>query len=141
MQQLVLAKIKCNYSTVLALIITGLFFSAQISYAHFLDESESSFALEYKELRLLLQKVNSEQSAINYKLEIKQQIDKLKQNQATGEQSFASMSKPQQQLFVKKFQNNRFHCGEVTQVMDERQRILLQPELSKILRDLLIQIP
>lgn len=141
MQQLVFAKLKCNYFTVLALIITGLFVCAQTSYAHLLDESESSFALEYKELRLLLQKVNSQQSAINYKPEIKQQIDRLKQNQATGEQSFASMSKSQQQLFVKKFQNNRFHCGEVTQVMSERQRILLQPELSKILRELLVQIP
>ena len=51
------------------------------------------------------------------------------------------MPKSQQELFVKKFQNNRYHCGEVTQVMQERQRILLHPDLSDILRDLLNQIP
>ena len=132
---------KMKFNCPLAFIIAFCILGVQSLNAHLLEESTSSFALEYRELRILLQKVDNEQAATTYKHAIKQQIERLKQNQATGEQSFASMSETEQQLFVKKFQNNRFHCGEVTQVMAERQRILLRPELSNILRDVLDEIP
>ena len=115
--------------------------AAPAAYAHLLEDTNSSFAQEYRELRILLQKVNTEQTAKTYRAAIQEQITRLKQNQVTGEQAFSAMPKAQQELFVKKFQNNRYHCGEVTQVMQERQRILLHPDLSVILRDLLNQIP
>lgn len=131
--------VKQKRNTIIVLILLAAVFSP--AQAHLLEKNDSSFALEYKELRILLQKVVNEQTAVTYRSAIKQQIDKLKQNQITGEQTFSSLSESQQQLFVKKFQNNRFHCGEVTQVMQERQRILLHPDLSSILRELLDQIP
>ena len=109
--------------------------------AHLFEQDHQSFALEYKELRVLLQKVKSRETAIKYKPAIEQQISSLRQNQFSGESSFAAMSENEQTIFVKKFQNNRFHCGEVTQVMAERQRILLHPDLANILRNLLNQIP
>lgn len=110
-------------------------------FASLFEQDRQSFALEYKELRMLLQKVKNEQTAIKYKPAIEQQISSLRQNQFSGEGSFTAMSESEQIMFVKKFQNNRFHCGEVTQVMAERQRILLHPDLANILRDLLNQIP
>ena len=126
---------------VCVLLATGFTIDIPAANAHLLEDNKSSFAQEYRELRILLQKVNTEQTAKTYRSAIQAQIDRLKQNQATGEQAFSSMPKSQQELFVKKFQNNRYHCGEVTQVMQERQRILLHPDLSDILRDLLSQIP
>lgn len=141
MVQVVQVNLKRNAFIILILLAIGLAQIYSSAQAHLPEENNSSFALEYKELRILLQKVVSAQTAATYKPAIKQQIDRLKQNQAAGEQTFSSMSESQQQLFVKKFQNNRFHCGEVTQVMQERQRILLHPDLSIILRELLNQIP
>ncbi len=126
---------------VLFMVVTGFVVTAPVAHAHLLEESKSSFALEYRELRILLQKVNTEQAAKTYRSAIQEQISRLQKNQASGEQTFSAMPKSQQELFVKKFQNNRYHCGEVTQVMQERQRILLHPDLSAILRDLLNQIP
>ena len=122
------------------MLIAGLL-NTDFVLARLLDKDEQSFALEYKELRILLQKVNNKQTAEKYKSAIERQILYLQRNQLKGEGTFESLPESQQQLFVKKFQNNRFHCGEVTQVMAERQRILLHPDLAKILRDLLDQIP
>ena len=109
--------------------------------AHLFEHDSQSFAKEYKELRVLLQKVTTEEAAIKHKPAIQMQISILKKNQFSGESSFAALSDNEQALFVKKFQNNRFHCGEVTQVMAEKQRILLHLDISKILRDVLSQIP
>ena len=136
-----LNKFKLVYVYAILILAMGNLVQISTATAHLLENSKTSFAQEYKELRLLLQKVTSEKTAITYKPEIQQQINRLKLNQATGEQSFSSMSKSQQKIFIQKFQNNRYHCGEVTQVMQERQRILLHPDLSAILRDLLNQIP
>ena len=129
------------YLCVSLFLVIGIFIGAPIAYGNLLEDSNSSFAQEYRELRILLQKVNTEQAAKTYRPAIQEQIIRLKQNQAAGEQAFSAMPKSQQEIFVKKFQNNRYHCGEVTQVMQERQRILSHPDLSEILRDLLNQIP
>jgi len=132
---------KIKWCQICFLIVSGYLLHANYAFAHLADGDEQSFALEYKELRTLLQKVTSKETALNYKPAIEEQINYLKQTQQTGNHTFNAMSESQQYLFIKKFQNNRFHCGEVTEVMAERQRILLHPELSGILRDLLNQIP
>lgn len=138
---LINADFKIFYVCACTLLVLGCLFITDSAHAHLLENGDASFAEEYKELRLLLQSVTNTQAAITFRPAIQEQISKLKQNQAAGEQAFSAMSKSEQELFVKKFQNNRYHCGEVTQVMEERQRILLHPDLSVILRDLLDQIP
>ena len=100
-----------------------------------------SYAQEYNNLRLLLEKVTNTESAINYKQAIENQINILKKNQHSGEENFNAMTQEQKKFFIQKFQNNRYHCGEVTQVMNERQRILLDPGLFEILGDTLSNIP
>lgn len=100
-----------------------------------------SFAQEYSTLRHLLQQVQSKESALIYKSEISKELDRLRSSQISGGQAFATLSVEDKKLFIKKFQNNQFHCGEVTQVMEERRRILLDPELSEILSSVVIDIP
>ena len=85
--------------------------------------------------------VKDRNTALIYKPAIQEQIEFLQMNQSTGEKAFSEMSKEEQTLFVKRFQNNRYHCGGVTQVMQERQRILLNPDMANVLGDLLHQIP
>ena len=100
-----------------------------------------SFAQQYSELADLLSKVEDKQTALDYRSKIQQQIDLLANSQSSGEAEFNQLSKQEQRLFIKRFQNNRYHCGSVTQVMQERQRILLDPELAELLQGLLIKIP
>jgi hypothetical protein len=105
------------------------------------SDLNQSFAQQYSELANLLSRVENRQSALDYRSKIQQQIDMLANSQSSGEDKFNQMSKQEQRLFIKRFQNNRYHCGAVTQVMQERQRILLDPELAELLQDLLIKIP
>lgn len=100
-----------------------------------------SFAQQYDVLADLLSKVKDRETALYHRDQIQQQIAFLEQNQSSGESAFNMLSKQEQVLFIKRFQNNRYHCGEVTQVMQERQRILLDPELASLLKDLLMEIP
>ena len=100
-----------------------------------------SFAQQYDELASLLSKVKDKQSALTHINDIQDQLDFLAHNQSSGEVEFNLMSPHEQELFVKRFQNNRFHCGAVTQVMQERQRILLDPELAGLLKELLMDMP
>ncbi|MFK7794494.1 MAG: hypothetical protein AB8B89_04020 [Gammaproteobacteria bacterium] len=106
----------------------------------FLD-ADKSFAEEYKGLRTLLLKVKDKDSALLYKQAIEDEIQYLNQNHQSGADQFNALSSKEKKLFIKKFQQNRYHCGNVTQVMDERRRILFDPELSYILRDTLAKIP
>lgn len=101
----------------------------------------TSFAEEYKTLRILLEKVTDSETAIKYKAQIEQEIQRLSTTQYSGAEHFNSLSKLEQKLFVKRFQMNRFHCGEVTQVMQQRRRILFDPKLSKVLSKTLNNIP
>lgn len=100
-----------------------------------------SFAEEYTHLRELLENVQNRESAITYKTEITKELDKLKASQINGGQAFEALSAEEQQAFINKFQNNQFHCGEVTQVMEERRRILLDSDLREVLGSLVKDIP
>ncbi len=120
------------------IIFLSLLFSA---YAENSVHSNQSYAQEYSHLRKLLQQVNNRESAIAYKSQIEQELNKLKSSQISGQQQFSALSKSEQSQFIKKFQNNHLHCGEVTQVMEERRRILLDPELSQVLSPLMNKIP
>ena len=106
----------------------------------FLD-TDNSFAEEYGELRALLASVQDKESALQYKLAIEQEIQHLNQNHQSGSKQFNLLSPQEKKLFIKKFQKNRYHCGNVTQVMMEARRILFDPELAIILRDTLAKIP
>ena len=103
-------------------------------------ESES-FAQEYIVLSDLLAKVNNSESAIQYKFKISQEIARLKSTQISGEEEYRALSAEEKRAFVKKFQNNNRHCSAVTQVMNERRRILLNPQLNKILGATIKDIP
>jgi hypothetical protein len=111
------------------------------SSASSLLETDNSFAEEYKNLRILLGKVQDKDTALLHKQAIEKEIQHLSQTHQSGAEQFNSLSSQDKKLFVKKFQKNRFHCGDVTQVMVERKRILFNPELSIILRDTLAEIP
>ena len=108
--------------------------------ASFID-TEDSFAEEYKNLRILLEKVQDKETALQHKQAIEKEIKHLSSNNQSGADQFNSLSAQEKELFVKKFQKNHFHCGDVTQVMAERNRILLNAELSIILNDTLSKIP
>ncbi len=104
-------------------------------------ESDNSFAEEYKNLRVLLNKVQDKDTALLHKQAIEKEIQYLSQNHQSGEDQFNSLSADEKKLFIKKFQKNRYHCGNVTRVMEERKRILFDPELAIILSDTLSRIP
>lgn len=109
--------------------------------ATLLAPSELSYAEEYKQLRILLEKVKDVDTALRYKQAIEKEIQQLNQSQVSGSDQFALLSNKEKELFVKRFQRNRFHCGEVTQVMVEKRRILFDPKLFNILADTLSNIP
>jgi|GEM_PF-3305324 len=111
------------------------------SSASLLSDPEQSYAEEYKQLRILLESVKDIDTALLHKAAIEKEIQTLNQNQVAGSKHFDLLSKQEKKVFVKRFQQNRFHCGEVTQVMEQRRRILFKPELSEILADTLVNIP
>ena len=122
------------------LLLTSFISFSSLHASTFL-ETEKSYAQEYKKLRILLEKVQDKNSALLLKSAIEKEIQHLSQNHLSGTERFNTLSTEDKKLFIKKFQKNRFHCGEVTQVMQQRQRILFQPELSEVLRDTLSNIP
>ena len=100
---------------------------------------KESFAQEYAQLGLLLEKVQDKQTARLYKPHIIKELDRIKSS--VGEQSdFENLSPIEKKLFVKKFQNNNLHCGYVTKVVDERNRLLLNKEAKNELGSLLDQL-
>ncbi len=102
---------------------------------------QNSFAEQYSELAILLVKVRDTHSALAHKPMIESEIKLLQRNQSSGREFFDSLSDKDKKLFIRRFQNNRFHCSEVTQVMRERRRILLDPVLSEVLGETLANIP
>ena len=102
---------------------------------------KDSFAKEYATLKSLLQKVKSRDSAELYKPQIEQELARLKSSQLIAGKEYDQLDQEEKKLFIKKFQNNQFHCGEVTQVMEERRRILLNPDLYEILGPLVQNLP
>jgi len=106
-----------------------------------LASDSASFAGEYSHLSKLLTNVTDRNSAILYKSAISQELNRLKASQINGGEKFESLSEAEQKLFINKFQNNRNHCGYVTKVMQERRRILLNPETKVELETVLLEMP
>ena len=104
-------------------------------------QDDSSFAEEYSYLGKLLANVSDRNSAMLYKPAISKELNRLKSSQINGEKQFASLSDAEKKQFIQKFQNNRIHCGNVTKVMQERRRILLDPETRVELGTVLLEIP
>ena len=106
-----------------------------------LADDSISFAQEYSHLSKLLSGVTDRNSAILYKPAISKELNRLKASQINGGEQFNLLSKAEQKRFINKFQNNRNHCGYVTKVMQERRRILLNPETKVELEIVLLEIP
>ena len=104
-----------------------------------LISDKESFAQEYAQLGLLLEKIQDKQTARLYKPQIIKELDRIKTS--VGQQSdFENLSPIEKKIFVKKFQNNNLHCGYVTKVVDERNRLLLNKEAKNELGGLLDQL-
>ena len=116
-----------------------LFFSPLVFAGENVITDKESFAQEYAQLGLLLEKVQDKQTARLYKPKIIKELNRIKSS--VGEQSdFENLSPIEKKIFVKKFQNNNLHCGYVTKVVDERNRLLLNKEAKNELGDLLDQL-
>ncbi len=116
-----------------------LFFSPLVFAGENVITDKESFAQEYAQLGLLLEKVQDKQTARLYKPKIIKELNRIKSS--VGEQSdFENLSPIEKKIFVKKFQNNNLHCGYVTKVVDERNRLLLNKEVKNELGDLLDQL-
>jgi len=119
--------------------ILMLFMSAALVAGENVITDKQSFAQEYDELGQILEKIQDKESAILYKPEIIQELDRIKSS--VGKQSdYESLSDKEKKIFVKKFQNNNLHCGYVTKVLVERNRLLLNKEAKAELGDLLNQL-
>ena len=123
-----------KYLATLLLVFSPLVFAGE----NVITDKES-FAQEYAQLGLLLEKVQDKQTARLYKPKIIKELNRIKSS--VGEQSdFENLSPIEKKIFVKKFQNNNLHCGYVTKVVDERNRLLLNKEAKNELGDLLDQL-
>lgn len=123
-----------KYLATLLLVFSPLVFAGE----NVITDKES-FAQEYAQLGLLLEKVQDKQTARLYKPQIIKELSRIKSS--VGEQSdFENLSPIEKKIFVKKFQNNNLHCGYVTKVVDERNRLLLNKEAKNELGDLLDQL-
>lgn len=128
-------------SMTVKIVTIAILFLLVTAHAEDIPIANQSYAEEYGYLAKLLQQVQSRESAILYKPQIENELVKLKSSQMSGEHEFESLSISEQKAFIKKFQNNQFHCGAVTRVMEERRRILLDPDLSQVLSSLMNEIP
>lgn len=119
------------------LLIFQVLFFIPVSFAgEIIPTDKESFAQEYEYLGTLLEKVHDKETAIMYKPKIITELERIQSS--IGKQSdFESLSPLEKKLFVSKFQNNNLHCGYVTKVMDERNRLLLNKEAKNELGDLL----
>jgi len=126
-------------STKRYLAIWLLVFSPLVFAGENVITDKASFAQEYAQLGLLLEKVQDKQTARLYKPQIIKELNRIKSS--VGEQSdFENLSPIEKKIFVKKFQNNNLHCGYVTKVVDERNRLLLNKEAKNELGSLLDQL-
>jgi len=117
----------------------ALFFVPASSAGEIIATDKESFAQEYQQLGLLLEKIHNKETAVIYKPKIVSELARIQLS--IGKQSdFDSLSTIEKKLFVKKFQNNNLHCGYVTKVLDERNRLLLNKEAKNELGELLDQL-
>ncbi len=123
-----------KYIAIWLLIFSPLVFAGENVFTE-----KESFAQEYAQLGLLLEKVQDKQTARLYKPKIIKELDRIRSS--VGIQSdYKNLSPIEKKIFVKKFQNNNLHCGYVTKVVDERNRLLLNKEVKNELGDLLDQL-
>lgn len=123
----------------IASIFLALFYASVVHAGENIETDKESFAKEYAQLGVLLEKVQDKQTAIDYKPEIIKELDRIKLS--IGKQSdFERLSPIEKKLFVKKFQNNNLHCGYVTKVINEKNRLLLNKEAKNELGGLLDQL-
>lgn len=123
----------------IASIFLALFYASVVHTGETIETDKESFAKEYAQLGVLLEKVQDKQTAIDYKPEIIKELDRIKLS--IGKQSdFERLSPIEKKLFVKKFQNNNLHCGYVTKVINEKNRLLLNKEAKNELGGLLDQL-
>ena len=117
------------------------FFASSLFAGENVSSNGESFAREYAILGSLLEKVQNKKTARLYRPQIEKELARLKSNQISGQEAFESLSPLEQKIFIKKYQNNHFHCGAVTKVMNERNRLLLNSwaheELGSLLDELL----
>ncbi len=125
----------------IVVITLTLLLAAPLYAGENIANDKDSFAREYSTLKTLLQKVKSRDSAKLYKPQIEQELVRLKSSQLIAGKDFNQLNQEEKKLFIKKFQNNQFHCGEVTQVMEEQRRILLNPDLNEILGPIVQNLP
>lgn len=126
------------YSPFILIILLIILVTAVHAGENIVTEKES-FAQEYDQLGQILEKIQDRETAIIYKPKIIKEIGRIKSS--IGKQSnFDSLSEEDKKLFIKKFQNNNLHCGYVTKVMNERNRLLLNKEARTELGPLLDQL-
>lgn len=110
-----------------------------VNAGEIIETDKDSFAKEYAQLGVLLEKVQDKKTAIEYKPQIIKELNRIKLS--VGKQSdFDKLSPVEKKLFVKKFQNNNLHCGYVTKVINEKNRLFLNKEARKELGALLDQL-
>jgi len=122
----------------LVLLLVVLFISSQAFSGENISTYKESFAQEYAPLGMLLEKVKDKQTAIHYKPQIIKELNRIKSS--VDQRDFDILSPEEKTLFIKKFQNNNLHCGYVTKVADERNRLLLNKEAKNELGGLLDQL-
>jgi len=128
-----------TYAVCWVLITQVLFFMSVSLAGEIIATDKESFAQEYEYLGVLLEKVRNKETAIVYKPQIITELARIQSS--IGKQSdFESLSPLEKKVFVSKFQNNNLHCGYVTKVMDERNRLLLNKEAKNELGEILDQL-
>ena len=118
-------------------LILIVFISHSLYAGENISSDKDSFAKEYARLGELLEKIDNRQTAIEYKPLIEEELNRINLTQSSGQESFKLLSEDEKKKFIKKYQNNHNHCGEVTKVMNERNRLLLNQEVREELGVLL----
>ena len=118
------------------ILIVPLVFSSLVLAGENIVTDKESFAQEYAKLGLLLEKIQDEKTARLYKPQVIKELDRIKLS--VGEQSnYEALSPEEKKSFIKKFQNNNLHCGYVTKVANERNRLLLNKDVKREMGELL----
>lgn len=113
-----------KYSLILFLV-----FSSFVAARENANTSKESFAQEYAKLGLILEKIQDQETARLYKSEVIKELDRIRLS-VDEFSNYESLSPEKKKLFVSKFQNNNLHCGYVTKVANERNRLLLNKSIK-----------
>ena len=113
-----------KYSLILFLV-----FSSFVAARENANTSKESFAQEYAKLGLILEKIQDQETARLYKSEVIKELDRIRLS-VDEFRNYESLSPEKKKLFVSKFQNNNLHCGYVTKVANERNRLLLNKSIK-----------